>query len=110
MTGVPQPAPSVKDELRAIIAGLEHARRSLARDDLQEADELWPRLERCAREIATLDHTARKGLRPVMLALLDELERTIAAFGTKHGDLERKLRSASRSLAAGAAYRQTRVL
>lgn len=94
------------DEFQAILAALEHARRALDKGDLAETEELWPRLDRCARRLATLDHDERAGTKPVMLALLDELQRTIEAFGEEHRHLGDKLKSASRSMAAGAAYRQ----
>lgn len=97
------------EELKAVIAGLEHARRTLHKDDPVEASELWLRLERCAGRLAMLDRQERDGVKPTLLALLDELERTIATFGAEHRHLGDKLKSANRSMAAGAAYRQTSV-
>lgn len=106
MTGAERPTGPLIDELRAILTALEHARRALGKDSLAETDELWPRLDRCARDLATLDRDERDGIKPLMLALSDELERTIAAFGAEHRNLGDKLKSASRNMAAGAAYRQ----
>ena len=109
MTDAPRPALSVINELRAILASLEHARRALGNDNLSEIDELWPRLDRCARRLAMLDRDDRDGIKPVILALLDELEQTMEVFGAEHRHLGNKLKSASRSMAAGAAYRQAKV-
>ena len=106
MTGGAPTASALIDDLKAAIAGLAAARQSLARGDLDMAGELWPRLDRCARGVAALRGDDRERVRPIMLALLDELERTIAAFGAEHRDLGDRLRSAGRSLAAEAAYRQ----
>jgi hypothetical protein len=96
------------DDLQAALAGLEHARRVLDRDDLSDLETLWPRLERCATRIAALDQQGQVEAQPIMLALLDEVERTIAAFGVEHGHLADRLKSASLGLAAGAAYRQAK--
>lgn len=101
--------PSLIDELKAVLAGLEHARRALREDGLPETDGLWPRLERCASRLKTLDGQECHDIRPILLALLDELERTIATFGVEHRHLRDKLKSTRRSMAADAAYRQTTV-
>lgn len=106
MTGPPRPTLPMSGECQAVLAALEHARRTLGKGDLSETEELWPRLDRCARRLATLEPDERDGIKPVMLALLDELQRTIEAFGDEHRHLGEKLKSASRSMAAGAAYRQ----
>ncbi|MGI9510669.1 MAG: hypothetical protein ACR2QJ_15125 [Geminicoccaceae bacterium] len=96
------------DELRAALIGLEHARRALGKGDGIPADDLWPRLERCARRFEELERGDRDAIKPVMLALLDELERSIAIFGAEHRKLGDKLRSTSQNMAAGVAYRQTK--
>ncbi len=106
MTSIPRSAPLVISELRAILASLEHARRALGQGDLSETEGLWPRLDKCARRLVELDHDEREDIKPVMLALLDELERTIGAFGAERRHLGDKLKSASRNMAAGVAYRQ----
>ena len=109
MTDAARPSSPLIDELRAILAGLEHARRALGQGQLVEAEEFWPRLESCARRLAALDRQERDGgLQPVMLALMDELQRTIMAFTTEHRRLGDRLRSTSRSMAAGTAYHQAR--
>lgn len=97
---------SLHEELQAIITGLKLARRSLGNESLVETDEFWLRIEQCACRVAELDHLERDGVWPVMLALLDELERTVAAFDAEHRQLGVKLRSADRRMAAGAAYRK----
>ncbi|MDH3659376.1 MAG: hypothetical protein OEU92_04985 [Alphaproteobacteria bacterium] len=109
MTNAARPSPPLIDELKAILAGVEHARRALAQGQLVEADEFWPRLESCARRLAALDRQERDGIKPVMLALMDELQRTIMAFTTEHHQLGDRLRSTSRSMAAGTAYRQAKI-
>lgn len=109
MTASPQPQQPLIDELRAILVALEHARRTLGQRVVLEADDLWPRLERCARRLSSLDLDERDGIKPTMLALLDELEKTISAFGEERRHLADKLKSRSRSLAAGAAYHQAKV-
>ncbi len=108
MTDTPRSTPPLIDELRAILAALEHARRALANGDLSKIDELWLRLDNCARRLAVLDREGRDGVKPVMLALLDELERTIESFGAERQNLVDKLKSTSRSMAAGAAYLQAK--
>ncbi len=92
-----------------MLVALEHARRTLGDSDILEADELWSRLDRCARRLSGVDSDERDAIKPIMLAVLDELEQTIAAFGAEHRHLAEKLKSRSRSLAAGAAYHQAKV-
>ncbi|MEM7042738.1 MAG: hypothetical protein AAF543_08000 [Pseudomonadota bacterium] len=106
MTGDALSPSTLTDDLKAAIVGLAHARQALAAGDLDMADELWRGLDRCAYGLAAIDGDDRERMRPVLLALLEELERTVAVFGAEHRDLGDRLRSASRSLAAGAAYRQ----
>ncbi|MGI9501024.1 MAG: hypothetical protein ACR2P3_13380 [Geminicoccaceae bacterium] len=108
MTDAAPRTPPLIDDLQAMLVGLEHARRSFGKDGHFEADGLWPRLERCALRIAALDRNERDIVKPTMLALLDELEQAIAVFGAEHRQLGDKLRSASRNMAAGAAYRQAK--
>ena len=55
-----------------------------------------------------LERVDRDTIKPTMLALLDELERTIVTFADEHRHLGDKLRSTSQSMAAGAAYRQAK--
>lgn len=106
MTDACTPPSHLIDELRAVLASLEHARRRLGDGDIMDAEALRCRLEDCAHRIDALDRSGREAARPLMLALMDELARTIAAFGTEHRDLGDRLRSASRSLTADTAYRQ----
>lgn len=108
MTDIDRPQPPLIDDLRAVIVGLEHARRALVEGDISAAEDFWPRLERCAERLNGLERGDRDGVKAAMLALLDELERSIAIFGAEHRHLGDKLRSASQSLAAGAAYRQAK--
>lgn len=108
MTDDARPASSLIDELRAVLAGLEHARRALNQGELAEADEFWPRLDSCARRLSALDRQERDGIQPAMLALLDELQRTIVAFGAEHRQLGDRLHSANRNMVAGSAYHQAR--
>lgn len=96
----------VADELKAIITGLEHARNALGDDRLTEAEGLWQRLEKCAGRIAKLDRAEREDVLPMMTAVLDELERTMAVFHAEHRHLGAEFQSAKRRAAAGAAYRK----
>ena len=107
MTETALSASSLNEELKAVLAGLEHARRALDQGDLVDADALWPRLERCAQRVAALDPAERESVKPLMLALFDELERTIVVFGEERRQLGDRLRAANRNLAAGLAYRQS---
>ena len=97
------------DELKAMISGLEHARLSLNQGDIGKQDELWHRLDQCTLKIRTLDGVERDRLKPVMLALMDELGRTIETFTRERSALGEQLKSTSRNVAAGAAYRQAKV-
>lgn len=99
---------SLGEELRATLACLAHARQALRQDGLEHLDDFWPRIERCAERIAELGLEERRGLQPMLLALLDEVEVTIAAFAADFRQLREILRSTHRSQAAGAAYRQIR--
>lgn len=106
MTDIDRPASQLVDDLDAVLAGLGKARRALAKGEISDSDHLWQQLERCALRMETIDHGERAAVKPMMLALLDELEQTIAVFGSEHRQIGEKLRSASKSLTAGAAYRQ----
>lgn|GEM_PF-4553777 len=108
MTSTPTPTHSLIDELRAVLSSVEHARRTLGGDSLSETNELWPRLEKCALRVSELGRDERDRMRPVMLALLDELQQTIAAFDAERHHLGNQLKSAHRNMAAGAAYRQAK--
>ena len=101
-------AATLTDDLRAAVAGLAHARRALGDGDFEEVGELWGCLDRCARRLSALDDAERLQVQPTMLALLDELERTMAAFDAERRDLAERFRSARRSMMAGAAYRQAK--
>jgi hypothetical protein len=94
------------DELKAIITGLEHARHALDDDRLSETEGLWMRLEQCAGCIAKLDRAERDDVLPMMTAVLDELERTMAAFHAEHRHLGAEVQSARRRAVAGTAYRK----
>jgi hypothetical protein len=94
--------------LRAALADLRHARQALRRDELEHLHDLWPRLERCATRLAGLEPAHRKGLRPALLALLDEVEATIGTFRAELQQQRETKRSEGLSKAAHAAYRQGR--
>lgn len=96
----------IADELKSIITGLEHARHALGADRLKEAEGLWQRLEHCAGRIAKIDRAERDEVMPMMTAVLDELERTMAVFRTEHRHLGAEFQSANLRAAAGAAYRK----
>lgn len=108
MTSSPALTHSLIDELQAITVGIGHARHLLGKDKYSETNDLWQRLETCACDLAKLDRNERDKLRPVLLTLLDELQKTISAFDAEHQDLGNKLKSTHRNMAAGAAYRQAR--
>ncbi|MEL6965589.1 MAG: hypothetical protein AAFO01_22770 [Pseudomonadota bacterium] len=96
------------DELKAIITGLEHARGALGANRLEEAEGLWQKLEHCAGRIAKLDHAERDSVLPMMTAVLDELERTMAVFHAEHRHLGAEFQSANRRATAGAAYHKAK--
>lgn len=101
-------ASSLTAELKAVLTGLHHVRHALEDGRLEALDDLWPRLERCTHEIVKLSPDERDGMRPILLTLSDELQRTMAAMGREYDHIGEKLRSASRGKAVNAAYRQAR--
>ena len=108
MTSTGIPAHSLSEELQTVLVGLGHARQMLGKNKLSEMDELWQRLEKCAHRLAKLDHEERDRVRPAMLSLLDELQKTITAFDAERRDLGDKLEATHRNMAAEAAYRQAK--
>jgi hypothetical protein len=101
-------AAALADDLRAALAALDRARRALAANELNRLDEVWPVLERSASRIAELDPARRAELEPFLLALLDDVERTIEAFGAELRAVRDRIELAGRNRAAGEAYRRAR--
>lgn len=106
MSGTTAHEHGVFEDLKAILTGLGHARSALADGDLAAMNELCRRLEDLAGRLGAAGEEGQERLRPLMLALLDEVERTIDAFASEHRDLRDQLRSAARNMAADAAYRK----
>ena len=94
--------------------------------DLQKAASLVGTAQRMAREGKVVDLSALEGhithlcekapvlddaahaeIRPLMLALSDDLDRLYKDIAIQHGELERQLRDLSRSNEAIGAYGQT---
>lgn len=103
------PEQPLAPEIDGAIAELARARRAIHDDDFPILDGLWQHLERITARLAEvgLDHQPRE-LRLSLLALIDELERTLEVFRTEHAALRDQLSLASRNLAAGAAYLRAR--
>jgi len=108
VTGSPVKPHLLADALRAVICSLEHERSKLEQGNPARTDGLWRHLETCAKQIAALDREESDRMKPVLLTLLDELQRTMTAFDAEHRHIAEKLRSAHRNMAAGAAYQQAK--
>ena len=106
MTVSPSSPYPLADELRAVICGLVDERSKVSQENPEQNDGLWRRIETCAQHIAGLSSQEREEMKPMLLALLDELHRTIAVFDIEHRHIAEKLRSSHRNMAADAAYQQ----
>lgn len=104
-----QTAPSASpliDELHGILCGLRQARSMLGEDSLVDLSDLWQRIETCAHRLSKLERDERDLIKPTILALLDEVQQSIAAYDAERRDIADKLKSTHRNKAADAAYRQ----
>lgn len=99
---------SLQDEAKAVLACLAHARQALKDDKLEPLDEIGLRIERYAQRIACLRPADRQGMQPLLLALLDDVDRTIEVYREELTRARTDLTSAYRGRAAGAAYRQVK--
>ena len=106
MIGTAPSAGPLIDELQAILGGLRQARRLLGEDSLPDSSDLWQRIETCSNRLAKLERDERNRIKPTILALLDEVQQSIAAFEAERRDLAERLKSTHRNKAAEAAYRQ----
>ncbi len=102
------PHASLADEVRSAIGDLERARRDLRHDDMSPSEEVLRRLERMVSRIGEAQLDRSSETYPLLLALIDELETTVRVFDEERLDLRERLRSTSRSMAAGAAYLRAR--
>lgn len=101
---------SLEAEMKAVLARLVHAREAQSRDKAEHLDDVGQHIQALARRIADLSPVERQGVRPLLLALLDEVERTIEVFQEGMAGMRQDLTSAHQSRTAGAAYRQRQKL
>lgn len=96
----------LKLEIEAVIARLRHARTIISRDEDLHIEEICAQIERCAEQIAALSKSDCLGIQTLLVAMHDEVDRTMAAFNDILKQGRRQLTATSQSRAAGAAYRQ----
>jgi hypothetical protein len=103
-------APGQRRELERVMAAaldlLGRARRALGRGELPELGRLTALLERLRGDLERLSPTADRGLRPSLLALLDEAGLLTEALREEQAWLARQLRAGGVHRRAGAAYRR----
>lgn len=100
------PDRSLDSELEALIAELRRARQGLDRGGNPEIGGLLPRLKQVTTCLNDRQSGSNAGKPALLLALADELKRTIGAFSIMRDDLREELQTASRNMMAGAAYRR----
>ena len=97
----------IERDIRSVLALLARSRQLTEQDEAFSLEGLVARIEALSQQIHTLAPPHRQQLQPLLMALLDELNRTVTVF---EGDLKStgdKLASVRQSRAAGAAYRHT---
>lgn len=99
---------TLREELKAISARLAHTRQVLQQGEAECLAEVGPRIEACARQIMDLPMTNRQLVQPLLLAVLDEVDRTIDIYQKELDRMRTDLTSAHQGRTAGAAYRQAR--
>lgn len=97
----------LKVEIETVSARLRHARRSLGQDEDEFIQETCARMDHCAGQIAQLSGNVRARMQPSLLAVLDEVDQTMKAFGDELARKRQELASGNQGRAAGAAYRRT---
>ena len=92
--------------MQAIVARLGHAREILNQANSDPFEEVRAWTEAYREELSDLSAAECQRLQPTLLALFDELGRTIIAYQTELRRLRTDLTSAHQGQAADAAYRQ----
>jgi hypothetical protein len=99
---------ALRDEMATVLVRLTQARRMLGQEEAWEADDLNRELQAVAGRIAGFSPIERRRMQPSLLALLDDVERTIAVFEEGLAGMRRDLSAANQGRTAGAAYRRKR--
>ncbi len=99
---------NLREEIKAISAHLAHTRQVLHQSETECLAEVGPRIEACAKQIRDLPMTARRPMQPLLLAILEEVDRTIDIYQAELEHLRAELTSAHQGRTANAAYRQAR--
>lgn len=100
------PDDSLRDRMQATLVRLGHARAILNQSSSDSLEDVCAWTEAFAEELSDLSPSDCQRLQPLLLAILDELGRTISIYQSELGRLRADLTSARQGQAAGAAYRQ----
>ena len=107
MKGVgPRSVAELRRELEAAAAQTVLARRALADDASSAFDELPARLDALHASVITAPRVELADLRPMLIALLDDLTSLRADLETQMSELEARLQEAGARRQAAAAYRR----
>lgn len=108
MTAAPSATPSGRRaKLEAAAELVAHARRDLAAGGAPDMNALLKEVARVDRELALIPAASVQELRPLLLALLDEIGMLTAIAQSRKSELAARLHSASAHHHAGTAYRRT---
>jgi len=106
MTPAAQPS-GRRAKLEAAAELVAHARRDLATGGTPDMNAILKEVAAVDRELALIPAASVQELRPLLLALLDEIGMLTAIAHTRKSELAARLQSASAHHRAGAAYRRT---
>lgn len=93
-------------DLEAAAARIARARRGLTRDSLPQIGDLPDRLEALGRRVGAAPAASVAALRPLLLALLDDLSSLRDDMAAQRAALASRLRAAGTHRDAEAAYRR----
>lgn len=99
---------TLRDEIETILARLAHSRQQVGQDNVGFSDDMSPKIEACALCIANLSPVDRRQMQPLLLAFLDEVDRTVQVFQDELAHTRNELTTAQRSRIVGAAYQHLR--
>lgn len=94
-------------QLEAAAELVAHARRDLAAGGAPDMNAILKEVAAVDRELALIPAASVQELRPLLLALLDEIGLLTAVAHTRKSELAARLHSASAHHRAGTAYRRT---
>ncbi len=97
--------PDLRLELEAAAAQVALTRRALAGDALPEIGDLPARLDALQRRVITAPAASIADLRPLLIALLDDLSSLHGELTAQKSGLEARLQEAGARRRADAAYR-----